>query len=144
MKFIVEHADRVTVDGLRWGVEPICVVLTEHGTPIAPSTYYEHRAAKATAARAQRAEHVDWLDVEVRRVWEANYRAYGARKVWLALRRERIDVARCSVEASMRRQGLQGARRGKVKRTTIGRTSAAARATSCCATSALRHRTGSG
>ena len=28
--------------GLRWGVEPICAVLTEHGLPIAPSTYYEH------------------------------------------------------------------------------------------------------
>ena len=41
MSFIAEHADRVTVDGLRWGVEPICRVLTEHGTPIAPSTYYE-------------------------------------------------------------------------------------------------------
>jgi putative transposase len=39
VRFIAEHADQVTVDGLRWGVEPICRVLTEHGTPIAPSTY---------------------------------------------------------------------------------------------------------
>lgn len=119
MRFVESHADRVTVDGLRWGVEPICAVLTEHGTPIAPSTYYEHRGAPATAARAARAERVDWLDAAVAKVHAANYGVYGARKVWLALRRERIDVARCAVEASMRRQGLQGARRGKVKRTTI-------------------------
>jgi putative transposase len=119
VRFIVEHADRVTVDGLRWGVEPICAVLTEHGTPIAPSTYYEHTAARATAARAERDARADWLDAEVARVHAANYDAYGARKVWLQLRREQIDVARCTVEASMRRLGLQGARRGTVKKTTI-------------------------
>jgi putative transposase len=39
VRFVAEHADRTTVDGLRWGVEPICRVLTEHGTPIAPSTF---------------------------------------------------------------------------------------------------------
>jgi len=32
VRFIAEHADKVTVDGLRWGVEPICAVLSEHGT----------------------------------------------------------------------------------------------------------------
>ena len=119
MKFVESHAERVTVDGLRWGVEAICAVLTEHGTPIAPSTYYEHRAAPATAARAARVDRAEWLDAAVARVHAANYGVYGARKVWLTLRREEIDVARCAVEASMRRQGLQGARRGKVKRTTI-------------------------
>lgn len=106
-------------DGLRWGVEPICRVLTEHGTPIAPSSYSEHRAAPATAARAARTERDETLDAAVKRLYGANYSAYGARKVWLALRREQIDVARCTVEASMRRQCLQGARRGKVKKTTI-------------------------
>jgi putative transposase len=30
----------------RFGVEPICAVLTEHGLPIAPSTYYAHRACR--------------------------------------------------------------------------------------------------
>lgn len=119
MRFIESHVDRVTVDGLRWGVEPICRVLTEHGTPIAPSSYYEHRAAPATAARAARAERDETLDAAVKRIHEANYSAYGARKIWLALRREQIDVARCTVETSMRRQGLAGARRGKVKKTTI-------------------------
>ena len=33
MRFISEHKSR-------FGVEPICRVLTEHGLKIAPSTYY--------------------------------------------------------------------------------------------------------
>lgn len=28
-------------DGLRWGVEPLCAVLTDHDIKISPSTYYE-------------------------------------------------------------------------------------------------------
>ena len=40
--FIREHADHREPGGLRWGVEPICAVLTEHGLTVAPSTYYEH------------------------------------------------------------------------------------------------------
>lgn len=55
---------------------------------------------------------------EIRRVHAANYGVYGARKVWLALNREGIAVARCTVERLMRQDGLAGAVRGKVKRTT--------------------------
>ena len=39
MEFIREHADRSqpkAEGGLRWGVQPICRVLTEHGVSIAP------------------------------------------------------------------------------------------------------------
>jgi transposase InsO family protein len=43
----------------------------------------------------------------------------GARKVWLALNREGIRVARCTVERLMRRLGLRGAVRGTVKQTTV-------------------------
>jgi putative transposase len=32
-----------------FGVEPICRVLTEHGVPIAPSTYYAARTRPASA-----------------------------------------------------------------------------------------------
>jgi putative transposase len=39
VRFVAEHKDR-TDGGKRWGVESICAVLTEHGCPIAPSTYY--------------------------------------------------------------------------------------------------------
>ena len=44
---------------------------------------------------------------------------YGAQKVWRQLKREGIAVARCTVERLMRKQGLAGARRGKVVRTTV-------------------------
>lgn len=37
MRFIDEHEVR-SDGGLRWGVEPMCQVLTEHGLPIAPAT----------------------------------------------------------------------------------------------------------
>ena len=50
MRFVAEHADRLTVDGLRWGVEPICRVLCEHGTPIAPSTFYDARGRTSAGA----------------------------------------------------------------------------------------------
>jgi len=38
--FIEQHKDR-TDGGLRWGVESICAVLTQHDVKIAPSTYYD-------------------------------------------------------------------------------------------------------
>ena len=50
---------------------------------------------------------------------EANLGVYGARKVWRALNREGVPVARCRVERLMRELGLTGAVRGKVKRTTV-------------------------
>ena len=44
---------------------------------------------------------------------------YGADKVWRQLKREDVQVARCTVERLMKRLGLKGARRGKVVRTTV-------------------------
>ena len=55
----------------------------------------------------------------IERVWEANLQVYGADKVWKQMNRERVLVARCTVERLMRRLGLQGARRGKTVRTTV-------------------------
>ena len=115
MDFIREHADHREPGGLRWGVEPICRVLSEHGLQVAPSTYYEH-VGKAPTARDQRDE---FLVKEIRRVHAANYGVYGARKVWLQLNREGIAVARCTVERLMKADGLAGAVRGKVKKTTV-------------------------
>lgn len=115
MDFIRTHADTREPGGLRWGVEPICTVLSEHGWRIAPSTYYEHVHRGATA--------IEWREAllinEIRRVHAANYGVYGARKVWLTLNREGTPVARCTVERLMRGEGLVGAVRGKTKRTTI-------------------------
>ena len=114
--FIREHADHTpAAGGLRWGVEPICAVLSEHGVKIAPSTYYEWRD-KLPSAREQR----DRVLLEhIRRVHQENFGVYGPRKVRLVLNREGIPVARCTVERLMRQAGLAGAVRGKVKRTTI-------------------------
>ncbi len=98
------------------GVEPICEAL-----PIAPSTYYAHKACEANPQkRSARAVRDVELRVEIERVWKENFGVYGARKVWLQLGREGIEVARCTVERLMRQTGLQGAVRGKrFKRTTI-------------------------
>jgi putative transposase len=122
VRFIDEHkARRVGVAGLRWGVEPICAVLSEHGCLIAPSTCYDARA-RPSSARARRDEQ---LRAAITRVHQDNYGVYGARKVWLALNREGTAVARCTVERLMRGLGLAGARRGKRRRTTVADPSAA-------------------
>ena len=53
-------------------------------------------------------------------VWEKNRSVYGARKLWHAMKREKIDVARCTVERLMQQFGIQGVRRGKKVKTTHG------------------------
>ena len=55
---------------------------------------------------------------KIQHVWQANLQVYGADKVWRQLKREGIQVARCTVERLMKRLGLEGVRRGKVVRTT--------------------------
>jgi putative transposase len=90
-------------------------VLTEHGCPIAPSTYYDAKG-RPPSARSRRDEQ---LKAAISAVHRDNYGVYGARKVWLALNREGTPVARCTVERLMRELGLAGARRGKRRRTTV-------------------------
>ena len=98
-----------------YGVEPICRVL-----PIAPSTYHEHVARRADPSRASgRARRDAELRAAIRRVHEANFGVYGARKVWRQLGREGIAVARCTVERLMRGMGLRGVVRGRERRTTV-------------------------
>lgn len=105
VQFIDDHRDR-------FGVEPICRVLTEHAVPIAPSGYYAFKARGASARAVTDAE----LIVQIERVfWDRKLGRgiSGARKLWRLLQREGIVVARCTVERLMRRQGLRGIRRGK-------------------------------
>ena len=70
--FIDQHRDA-------HGVEPICKVLR-----IAPSTYWRHAARRANPglepARSRRDER---LCGEFRRVFEENFRVYGADKGWI-------------------------------------------------------------
>ncbi len=104
-----------------YGVEPICAVL-----PIAPATYYEHRARRLDPdERPERARRDDELRPEIERVWKEDFSVYGAEKVWRRLRRESVEVARCTVERLMRSLGLRGAVRGRAfKATTIANESA--------------------
>ena len=99
----------------QFGVEPICRVLAQAGVAIAPSSYYTAKT-RPPSARSLRDEQ---LKTEIVRVFDANYRVYGADKVWAQLHREGIRVARCTVERLMRQLDLHGAVRGKVKQTTI-------------------------
>jgi len=105
-----------------YGVEPICRVL-----PIAPSVYFEAKAREADPGRLpKRLVRDRELCVEIERVWKENRSVYGARKVWLQLKREGFAVARCTVERLMARMGLRGAVRGRgFKRTTIADETAA-------------------
>lgn len=100
--FIDDHRER-------FGVEPICRVLTEHGCKIAPNTYWVAKKRPPSTRAVRDAE----LAPEVVRVFEDNLFVYGADKVWAQLNRENIRVARCTVERLMRTHGLSGARRGK-------------------------------
>jgi putative transposase len=96
----------------RFGVEPMCRVLTEHGVAIAPSTYYAAKSRRPSRRALADAE----LLVEIHRVHgdpKIGCGLYGVRKVWHQLRREGFAVARCTVERLMRAEGLQGARRGR-------------------------------
>lgn len=105
--FIDAHADR-------FGVEPICRVPTEHGCPIAPSTYYAARRRPPSARARRDAE----LLVDIEWVHAGSGGRYGARKVYHQLRRDGAPVARCTVERLLRARGLTGVRRGRGVRTT--------------------------
>ncbi len=95
-----------------FGVEPICRVLD-----LAPSSYYAVKTRQRDpSARALRDREL--LDL-IRELHAENFGVYGARKVWWQLRREGVDVARCTVERLMRAEGLQGAIRGRKRRTTV-------------------------
>lgn len=106
--FIDEHRDE-------YGVEPICEVL-----PIAPSTYHHRKRLDSFPdERSSRAKTDEHLRSEIKRVWDDNMGVYGARKVWHQLRREGVQVARCTVERLMSAMGLKGVIRGKPCKTTI-------------------------
>lgn len=94
-----------------FGVESVCKTLS-----VAPSTYYAIKARQREPS--QRTLRDRRLLTEIRRVHKANHGVYGARKVWWALRREGISVARCTVERLMAEAGLQGAIRGAKRSTT--------------------------
>ena len=97
------------------GVEPICRVLA-----IAPSTYHERvRFREHPEMASLRTRRDAMLMQEIKRVFDENFQAYGARKIWHQLLREGHGLARCTVERLMRVMVLQGVIRGRKPRTTV-------------------------
>ena len=114
-EFIAAHRDR-------FGVAPICRVLTEHGAKIAPRTFFAW-AVRAPSKRAL------W-DAVVTEILAGYYEPddsgrrqpeslYGSVKMWSHLQRQGIPVAKSTVERLMRINGWQGVRRQKKVRTTV-------------------------
>lgn len=109
--FIDEHKDR-TEGGLRWGIESISAVLTQHGVKTAPSTYYDDRGRGPSS---QTVSDERWKPI-ILTTWQAHRKVLEARKLWLRLRRDGQDMAGCTVERLMRDLGMAGMLRGKRKR----------------------------
>ncbi|BCO36403.1 putative transposase for insertion sequence element IS986/IS6110 [Mycobacterium heckeshornense] len=114
-EFIAEHR-------ARFGVAPICRVLSERGCKIAPRTFYAWQARPPS-------KRVLW-DMTVAEILAGYYTPdadgrrkpeslYGAAKMWAHLQRRGIPVAKCTVERLMRANGWQGVRRVKKVRTTV-------------------------
>jgi putative transposase len=102
-RFIDEHRGR-------FGVEPICRVLG-----VSASAYYQ----RATGQRSTRAVEDERLLQRIGELHDANYDAYGYRRMWKALLRTGEPVSRCRVRRLIRAHGIVGAkRRGRPWRTT--------------------------
>ena len=96
-------------------MRPICRLL-----PIAPSTYHAHGARRVDPGKlSRRARRDEVLKSEIRRIFAENFGVYGVRKVWRQMKREGLEVARCTVSRLMRQMGLKGVVRGKSIRTTV-------------------------
>ncbi|MGH3032904.1 MAG: IS3 family transposase, partial [Gaiellaceae bacterium] len=93
-----------------FGVEPVCRVL---GVPA--STYYARRSREPSRRELRDRELVG----EIQAARAGYRRVYGVRKTWKELRRRDVEVGRDRVARLMRREGLEGVRRGQTKRTTI-------------------------
>ena len=100
--YIEQHKDE-------FSVEAICTTLG-----FAASTYYAAKS-RLPSARAMRDAVLMPL---LLRLWVANYRVYGARKLWKAAGRAGEDLGRDQVARLMRQLGIQGVNRSKKVRTT--------------------------
>jgi hypothetical protein len=97
-------------------------VLSEHGCMIAPRTFYAWLSRPPSKRALWDLVITEILagiyepDEQGRRKPES---LYGATKMWAHLRRQGIEVARCTVERLMAANGWAGVRRRKKVRTTI-------------------------
>ena len=103
-------AEFVDTNRDEFGVEPICTTLQ-----VAPSTYYAYKR-RLPSARALRDAVMGPLLLAL---WIANYRVYGAHKLWKAARRAGHDIGRDQVARLMRRLEIRGVSRSRRVRTTV-------------------------
>jgi putative transposase len=101
----------------RFGVEPICAVLSEHDMKIAPGTYYKWLARPVRRAELDEA----YLVNDIIDLYRKNWCVYGVRKMWHAARRAGLGLGRDQVGRLMRIAGIQGVRRGVHRTTTTTR-----------------------
>lgn len=94
---------------MRFGVEQICRVPTEHGITISPSTYYARSAAPPTTAELDDA----YAAHEVFCLFRDQQGLYGVLKLWHYLRRRGRDVGRDQVARLMGICGVTGIVQGK-------------------------------
>jgi transposase InsO family protein len=107
----------------RFGVEPICRVLAEHGIQIAPSTDHARQDRPVSDA--------DWDDAHAANaaldVWRENRGVYGADKLATTMRRAGWPIGRDQVGRLMRILGIEGVRRGRHRTITTRRDPVAVR-----------------
>lgn len=112
---IVDYIDEYR---LRFGVDPICTVLREHGIKIAPSTYYAaKKRGKVSAAALDEAYAAN----TVHRLYLANRGLYGVRKLWHSMKRAGHDIGRDQVGRLMAICGAAGVVRGRRRTVTTER-----------------------
>jgi putative transposase len=102
VRYIDEHRDE-------FGVEPICRVLQ-----VAPSTYYSAKSRPLSPRALRDAVLIPILVA----LWTANYRVYGAHKLWKAARRSGHEIGRDQVARLMRIANIHGVSRKRRLRTT--------------------------
>jgi putative transposase len=107
--FVDAHRDR-------WPVLAMCTAI---GMP--ERSYYAAKVRPPSARSVNDAVH----RTHIRRVWENNYRCYGARRVHKQLHREGYVIARCTVARLMADMGIHGVQRGRVRFTTVADATAA-------------------
>ena len=101
---------------------PICRVLSAHGVPIAPRTYWARRS-RPPSRRALKDEALTEILAGIYEPGPDGRRPpeclYGSVKMWEHLNRQGIGVAKCTVERLMRAREWRGVTRARTVRTTI-------------------------
>ena len=92
-----------------FGVEPICTALQ-----VAPSSYYDYKKRTPSARALRDAVMMPILLA----LWVANFKVYGARKLWKAARRAGHDIGRDQTARLMRLLDIRGVSRSRRVRTT--------------------------